>query len=264
MSTTTSKDGTTLTYDVTGSGPALVLVSGASTTRASNHEYAEELSADFTVYNYDRRGRGDSNTKSDIIGDLTGAVAVEREFEDLDAIIAEAGGAATVLGFSSGAVLALKATANGAAVTDLVLWETPFSLDESGPARQAAYAAKLHEHLAAGRNGDAVALFMNLVGLPPEMIENIHNSPMWPGLEAIAPSLAYDAAAMGDSRIPDVSGVTVRTLVLDGGASPPFLRDASAAVTKALPNAEHITLEGQDHSVSADALVPVVREWLRR
>ncbi|WP_328995616.1 alpha/beta hydrolase [Kribbella sp. NBC_01245] len=260
MSTTTSKDGTTLAYDVTGSGPALVLVSGASTTRASNQEYAEQLSADFTVYNYDRRGRGDSDTKSD----FTGTIAVEREFEDLDAIIAEAGGAAAVLGFSSGAVLALKATANGAKVTDLVLWETPFSLDEGGPARQATYAAELHEHLAAGRNGDAAALFMNLVGLPPEMIANIRNSPMWPGLEAVAPSLAYDAAAMGDSRIPDVSGVTARTLVLDGGASPAFLQDAATALTKALPNAERTTLEGQDHSVSANALVPVVRKWLGR
>jgi len=258
MSTVTSKDGTTLVYDRTGEGPAIVLVSGASTTRATNAELASLLSEHLTVFNYDRRGRGDS-------GD-TQPYALEREFEDLDAVIAEAGGSAAVLGFSSGAMLALKAAANGSSVTKLLLWEPPFSLDEDGPQRQEEYATTLAKFLGEGRRGDAAALFLNLVGLPDEMVAGMRQSPMWAGMEEVAPSLAYDAAAMGDSLVPTalIADLAVPTLVLDGGASPAFLRDAAAATVAAIPGAERQTLDGQEHNVAPASIAPVVTRFVTR
>jgi pimeloyl-ACP methyl ester carboxylesterase len=213
MSKTTSRDGTTIAFDRLGDGPAVILVSGASTTRLVNAELAALLAPQFTVFNYDRRGRGDS-------GD-TAPYAVECEFEDLDAVISEASGSAAVFGASSGAVLALKAAAHGLAVTKLALWEPPFMFDDDAPQRQKDYAARLAELLATDRRGDAAALFMTLVGLPAEFIVQARTAPWWSGMEAVAPTLAYDAAVMGDGTLPTelVASVTVPTLVMDGGAT---------------------------------------------
>ena len=251
----TSKDGTTIAFDRAGEGPAVILVSGASTTRLANAGIAALLAPHFTVFNYDRRGRGDS-------GDTT-PYAVEREFEDLDALIAEAGGSASVFGSSSGAVLALEAAAHGLAIPKLALWEPPFNLDEDGPRRHKEYMTRLAELLAVDRRGDAVEHFMTLVGLPPEMIAGARNSPMWPGLEDIAHTLAYDAAVMGDSLVPAarVGSLTVPTLAMDGEASPPSLRNAAQAIADALPHGHHRTLEGQTHDVDPAVIAPVVAEF---
>ncbi len=255
MQTTTSKDGTPIAYDRLGSGPAVVLVCGASVTRGANAALAEVLAERFTVFNYERRGRGDS-------GD-TLPYAVEREFEDLEAVLTEAGGSAAVFGASSGAVLVLRAAAHGLNITKLALWEPPFSLDPDGPRRQKEYATALGEHLAAGRLGDAAALFMQLVGVPAAMIAQFRQSPMWPAMEGTARSLAYDAAVMGDSQLPAeaAAAITVPMLVLAGGASPEFLTNAAEATAAAVPGARRQTLAGQDHNFDAGVLGPVVADF---
>jgi pimeloyl-ACP methyl ester carboxylesterase len=249
-----SSDGTTIAFDRLGVGAPVILVSGASTARAIHAQLAELLAEDFTVLNYDRRGRGDS--------DDTPPYAIEREVEDLHAVITQAGGAAAVFGNSSGAVLALHAAAAGLPITKLALWEPPFMTDPDAPRRQQAYVAQLSELLDAGRRGDAMALFMKTVGLPEAMIAGMRNAPMWPGMEAVAPTLAYDATIMGDSTVPTglVSSIKAPTLVLDGSDTGAWAASSAQALTAALPNPRHRTLQGQAHNVAWDVLAPVLRE----
>jgi len=154
-----SKDGTSIAYDQLGKGPAVILISGASTSHGANTALAERLSSHFTIYNYDRRGRGHSSD--------TLPFAVEREFEDLEALIAEAGGSASLWGSSSGAILGLLAAAHGLPITKLALWEPPFSVDEDDLRRFKEYETRLGELLAQGRRGDAAALFMSQVAFRP-------------------------------------------------------------------------------------------------
>jgi pimeloyl-ACP methyl ester carboxylesterase len=255
MSTVVSTDGTTLACTVTGSGPAVVLVDGAITHRAFDPgvAIAEQLSAHHTVWAYDRRGRGGS-------GD-TAPFAVEREIEDLAAVIAAAGGSAAVFGISSGAALALRAAAAGTDISRLAVYEPPFSTEDGQRARFVGYVTELEAALAEGRRGDAVAAFMTFVGMPAEAVDGMRAAPVWPLFEAVAPSLAYDAAALGartGAPVPVdlLAGITVPTLVLDGGASPELLREPSAAVAGAVPGAEYRTLADQTHDVAAEALVP--------
>ncbi|MFJ8625945.1 alpha/beta fold hydrolase [Kitasatospora sp. NPDC093550] len=255
MSTVVSTDGTTLACTVTGSGPAVVLVDGAITHRAFDPgvAIAEQLSAHHTVWAYDRRGRGGS-------GD-TAPFAVEREIEDLAAVIAAAGGSAAVFGISSGAALALRAAAAGTDISRLAVYEPPFSTGDGQRARFVGYVAELEAALAEGRRGDAVEAFMTFVGMPAEAVDGMRAAPVWPLFEAVAPSLAYDAAALGartGAPVPVdlLAGITVPTLVLDGGASPELLRAPSAAVAEAVPGAEYRTLADQTHDVAAEALVP--------
>ena len=253
-----SGDGTEIAFERLGEGDALVLVSGASTDHAVHGSLAELLAADFTVINYDRRGRGES-------GD-TLPYAVEREIEDIDAIIRVAGGSASVFGNSSGAVLALRAAAAGLPITRLALWDPPYMVDPDAPRRQQEYVTKLTELLAAGRRGDAMAFFMTTVGLPQEMIAGMRNAPMWPGLEALAHTLVYDATVMGDSTLPTglASSVDVPTLVLTGGNSGAWADNAAQALTAALPASQHRVLEGQSHAVAWDVLAPALKEYFSR
>ena len=250
-----SSDGTTIAFDRLGQGAPVVLICGASCVRGIHEQLAELLSADFTVFNYDRRGRGDS-------GD-TPPYAIEREVEDLHAVLTEAGGAAAVFGNSSGAVLALHAAAAGLPITKLALWEPPFMVDPDAPRRQQAYLAQLTELLDAGRRGDAMALFMTTIGLPEAMIAGMRNAPMWPGMEAVAHTLAYDATVMGDSTVPTglVASVKAPTLVLDGSDTGAWAANSAQALTAALPNPRHRTLKGQTHNVAWDVLAPVLREF---
>ena len=251
-----SGDGTTIAFDRLGAGPPVVLVSGASTARSIHAQLAELLAADFTVFNYDRRGRGDS-------GD-TPPYSVQREVEDLQAVIAAAGGSAAVFGNSSGAVLALHAAAAGLPATRLALWEPPFMTDPDAPRRQQEYVARLTRLLDAGRRGDAMALFMTSIGLPEAMIAGMRQAPMWPGMEALAPTLAYDATVMGDSMVPAgvVTAVKAPTLVLDGSETGTWAANAARALIAELPNAARRTLDGQAHNVAWDVLAPVLREYL--
>jgi pimeloyl-ACP methyl ester carboxylesterase len=257
MPTVTSADGTTIGYERTGSGPALVLVDGAMCYRGAGplRPLAALLSDAFTVLTYDRRGRGESSD--------TAPYAVAREVEDLAAVIAAAGGEAYVYGISSGAALALAAAAAGCGITGLALYEPPFLTGVDDGARAKEYTERLHELLDAGRGGDAVALFMTHVGVPAQVIAGMRAQPGWATLEAIAPTLAYDDEVLGDGGVPRdlASTVTVAVLVLAGGASPEILRRAAAATADALPTAVHRTLDGQTHDVAPDALAPALIEF---
>ncbi len=212
------------------------------------------------MFHYDRRGRGES-------GD-TQPYAVEREVEDLEALIHEAGGggSAFVFGMSSGGVLALEAAARGLAITKLAAYELPFNSGDEH-ARQAAerYTQQLAALLNEGRRGDAVALAMTTWGAPPEAIAGMRQAPIWPLFEAVAPTLAYDDAIMGDGSVPTarLASITVPTLVMDGGASPAFMHNAAQATAHALPNGQRRTLEGQTHDVAPQVLAPVLVEFFQ-
>jgi pimeloyl-ACP methyl ester carboxylesterase len=256
INTVASSDGTALAFDRLGAGPPVVLVSGASTARGIHDELAELLAGDVTVINYDRRGRGDSGE--------TRPYAIEREIEDLEAVIAEVGGSAAVFGNSSGAVLALRAAAAGVAVTKLALWEPPFMVDPDAPRQQQEYVSELTRLLDEDLRGDAMALFMKTIGLPEEMIAGMRQTHMWPAMEAIAHTLIYDAAIMGDSLVPTelLSTVTVPTLVLHGSATGEWAANSAEALIAVLPNARQHTLQGQTHAVAWDVLATPLREFL--
>jgi pimeloyl-ACP methyl ester carboxylesterase len=262
MDMVTSRDGTQIAFDRLGEGPPVILVCGAMCGRALMCPTAEELARHFTVFNYDRRGRGDS-------GD-TAPYAVEREIEDIGALIAEAGGTASVYGHSSGAGLVLHAAARGLPIAKIVLHDPPYAPDGDEDARRISreYGENLKAVLSDERRGDAVELFMTMVGMPQEMVEGMRHSPRWAGLEAIAPTLAYDSEVMGDigrdGTIPvdQASRVTVPALVLTGGADYPWMTEVGRRLANAMSNGRHRVLEGQEHAVPPEVLVPVLAEFL--
>jgi len=258
----TSKDGTAIAFEKAGQGPAIILVGGALSDRSAAAPLASLLAPHFTVFAYDRRGRGDS-------GD-TAPYAVEREVEDIGALIKEAGGSAFVLGHSSGAALALEAAARGLAITRLALYEPPFIVDDSRPPLPKDYVAQLDKLVSAGRRGDAVEYFMKeAVGVPDNLLAQMRDMPMWAEMEKMAHTLAYDGKVMGDNmagntlRAKQWTSVTVPTLVMDGGASPAWARNAVQAVADVLPNAQRRTLEGQTHGVDPAALAPILVEFFQ-
>jgi pimeloyl-ACP methyl ester carboxylesterase len=257
MPVVTSADGTAIAYERTGSGPALVLVDGAMCYRAAGpmQPLAALLQDNFSVYTYDRRGRGESSD--------TTPYAVAREVEDLQALIAQAGGEAYVYAISSGVALALATAAAGPWITKLALYEPPFMAEVGDSARIKEYTERLSELLDAGRRGDAVALFMTNVGIPAEAVAGIRAQPGWAALEALAPTLAYDDEVLGDGSVPRdlASTIAVPALVLGGGASPQSLQQAAKATADSLPTAEHRTLDGQTHDVAPDVLAPVLVEF---
>ena len=254
-----SADGTTIAYDQIGNGPTVILVDGALGSRADGFmvPLATLLAPHFTVITYDRRGRGESTD--------TQPFALEREIEDIEALINEAGGEACLYGISSGAALALEAMIKlGDKVKELALYEPPYNDDEAARLALRNYNRQLAEVLAEGRKGDALGLFMMLVGMPPEHLEGARRQPMWPMWETVAHTLPYDAAALGeDGSVPTEKAArgTVPTLVIDGSASFPFMNTTAVALAKALPNGEHRTLEGQTHEVEAKVLAPVLVEF---
>jgi pimeloyl-ACP methyl ester carboxylesterase len=266
MTSVTSADGTTIAFDRSGSGPALVLVGGAFQHRALDPrtaQLAELLAAELTVYHYDRRGRGDS-------GD-TPPYAVEREIEDLAALIDHAGGSASVFGMSSGANLALRAAGQGLPIEKLALYEPTFIVDDSRPPLPDDYEATLIELVASGRRGDAVAYFMTTAaGVPNEFVEQMRQEPFWPAFEAVAHTLPYDAAAVGDSGrgsptpLRQWASLEVPTLVLDGGDSQPYQHNADTQLAATLPHAERKTLAGQSHEVAPEVLAPPLTEFFTR
>jgi pimeloyl-ACP methyl ester carboxylesterase len=262
MRTVTSKDGTIIAFDQSGMGPQLILVGGALEYRAWDSETPKLaahplLAQHFTVFHYDRRGRGDSTD--------TQPYAVEREIEDIEALIDEAGGPAFVFGISSGAALAFEAAlALDGKVKKLAMYEAPYNDDDNARRAFKQYRRQLKEVLAAGRRGDAVGLFMMYVGLPADQVPEMHQHPMWPLWEAVGHTLAYDAAVLGeDASVPTgrATRVSVPALILDGGASFPFMHVTAIALANAIPNAQHHTLEGQTHEVSPEALAPVLVEF---
>jgi pimeloyl-ACP methyl ester carboxylesterase len=258
MEKVVSKDGTTIAYDKTGQGPAVILVSGATMARSGFVNLAQLLAPSLSIYNYDRRGRGDSTD--------TKPYALEREIDDIEALIDAAGGSASLYGISSGGCLALEAAAVlGDKVKKLAVYEVPYNSDPNDKPVWHEYYTKLNELVAADKRSDAAALFMKFVGMPDNMIEGMRSQPMWSGMEAVAPTLVYDAAAMGgETRVVPLeraAKVTIPTLVMDGAESLkiyPFMHVSADALANAMPNAERQTLDGQSHDVDSKVLAPVL------
>ncbi|WP_276355669.1 alpha/beta fold hydrolase [Cohnella caldifontis] len=259
-----SKDGTPIAYSKVGQGPALILVDGAMCYRASgpNGPLADRLSPHFTVYTYDRRGRGES-------GDAK-PYAVEREVEDLEALIEAAGGTADVFGISSGAALALEAAKRLPSIRKLVLYEAPFVVDRSRPPVPELYPAEMDRLLAGNRRGAAVKLFMRKgVGLPAFVTAMMPLMPAWSKLKAVAHTLPYDTMLTigfqkGEPLPADYwSSVQAPALVVYGGKSPAWMQNGMKALAQALPKAESRTLDGETHMVKPDKLAPLMTEYFR-
>jgi pimeloyl-ACP methyl ester carboxylesterase len=257
METVSSPDGTTIAFDRTGSGPALVFVTGAFCDRQTTSSLAQVLAPDFTVYRYDRRGRGSS-------GDAP-VYAPEREVEDLAAVAAATGEAPFVFGHSSGAVLALEAAASGAPMRKLVVYEPPYIVDDNRTRPGTDLADRVEALVAADRRSDAAKLFLaEAVEAPPEVIAMIEASPDWPGMTSIAHTLPYDLTLCSDNELPSerIARIGVPTLVLGGDNSPAWFHATVREVATTIPGAQHRFLAGQDHGAADDVLAPVLVEFL--
>lgn len=254
-----SKDGTEIAYDKSGHGQAVVIVGGVIADRSQQALLAEVLTADFTVFNFDRRGRGESGDKK--------PYAVEREIEDIAAMLQEAGGSAFVYGTSGPGVLALHAAAAGpgAQIRKLAIWEPSFIVDNSRPKVRSDYKEELTSLLSQGRRGDMIELFFTeAAGIPIEFVAQMRQSPWWSAQEALAHTTIYDAIIMGDFTMPraEMARIKVPTLVIDGGTTP-WLTHAADAVATTLANAKRRTLPGQQHNVDPAAIAPVLVEFFK-
>jgi len=265
MTAATSQDGTRIAYDKVGLGPVLILVPPAIQYRAIDPkvgELAALLGEERTVITYDRRGRGESGN--------TEPYAVEREIEDIEALIDAAGGHAALFGHSSGAVLAIEAAAElGAKVDRLMLYEPPSPAARNFPID---YVERLERAAAAGdRDAVAETFFRDGIGLPPPVVDGMKQSPFWQVVKGIAHTLPYDARIVvdgyHDGKFPARwQKVTVPTLVIGGDATPaeaPHLAISTEAIGRALPNAQRATLKGQNHGPAPEALAPVLHQFLR-
>jgi pimeloyl-ACP methyl ester carboxylesterase len=249
-----SRDGTVIAYTRQGRGPALILVTGGLDDGSENAPLAAASASSFTAFSFNRRGRAAS-------GD-TPPYALEREIEDIDALIREAGGSAYLYGVSTGGALVLEGAAAGLAVDALAVYEVPYMT--SGPAIQAwrEYVGRLEVALAAGDRGQAGELFMRLAGSPEEQISEARNSPYWPGVEALAHTLAYDAACLGDGAPPTdrLATITQPTLVVTGGRDELF-ESAARAIEASMPHAERLVLQGQGHVVDPVAMASALTQF---
>nr|WP_238992498.1 alpha/beta hydrolase [Jiangella ureilytica] len=258
----TSKDGTSIAYSRVGSGPPTILVDGALCWRQQgpNAGLAEKLADHFTVYTYDRRGRGES-------GD-TPPFNTMREIEDLEALINEVGGSAFVYGISSGATLALDAAASGLAIAKLAIFEPPHFVDDTRPPLPEGYQTRLEDLVKADERGKAVKLFMTEgINLPSLMVGMMRLMPAWRKLKSIAHTLPYDVSFVVEAQQGKPlsssrwSAVTVPTLAVVGGKSPKWMHNGVRATASVLPNAKYFVLEGEMHIVKPKALAPVLTEF---
>jgi len=257
----TAADGTRVCIERTGQGPALILVGGAGQDRTGLVPHAGALSPQLTIYNYDRRGRGDSSD--------TAPYAVQREIEDLAAVRAAVDGPVAVFGGSSGAILALTAAAAGLDADRLVLWEPPCVVDDSRPPVPPGFADELAAMIAAGRRGDAIEAYMVRGALlPAEAIAGLRETSMWGATEALAHTLAYDATIMDGTMTGRPltrerwATATMPALVLTGSASPGWMAAGTAQCAEVLPAAHLRVLAGQAHNVAPEALAPAALEFL--
>jgi pimeloyl-ACP methyl ester carboxylesterase len=251
-----SSDGTSIAFERSGAGPALITVDAAGSYRDFRplRPPVERLAEHFTVYVYDRRGRGAS-------GD-TSPYAVGREVDDLAALVAEAGGSASLYAMSSGGLLALHAAASGLAVPKLALFEPPVEPNEV-PTGETEFTTELAALVAAGRRREAVELFHRGIGVPEEVMAQMTPA-VWAALEAVAPTLVYDCRLSEAMSLPLIRAVTTPTLVLDSQGSSGDLTGMSAAVVTALPNGVHRRLTGAWHGVPDETLAPVLIEFFGR
>lgn len=250
METTQSKDGTSIAFEQVGQGPPVVLVMGAFNDRKTGSALAAALATHFTVICYDRRGRGDSGDGAEY--------SVQREVEDLDALIRATSGNAAVFGYSSGAALALAAAANGVPITRLALFELP-------PAQPPEHARELAALIAQGRRGDAVEYFQRrVVGIPEEVVVGLRHAPFRPALEAMAHTVVYDATVTSRDHLTAELFARVRppTLAIAGSASPPVMREVAETLAPSLPNGRALVVEGATHDLEPALLVPVLQGFL--
>jgi pimeloyl-ACP methyl ester carboxylesterase len=256
----TSRDGTRIAYETAGDGQPVLIVLGALNSRKSGIKLARLLASRFRAVSYDRRGRGDSSDST--------SYSPEREVEDVAALIDEVGGPVCLYGHSSGAALAIAAAVQlPTQVTKLAIYEAPYALDSDARDAATAYYTALKEALSAGRNGDAVALFVRSVGVSDGQIRAMQQMPMWKGLVKLAPTLAYDSQVLGAGHALPVallSRVRTPTLVMHGGAGSPAMRDAARSISEAIPKAELRTIDGQTHGVSPKVLAPFLEEFFAR
>lgn len=256
-----SKDGTEIGYEKQGKGPTVILVDGALGFRSLgwSNELAKLLSSQFMVITYDRRGRGESSDNKPF--------AVKREIEDIEELIDKHGGYAYLYGVSSGACLGLEAAIElDGKIKKLAMFEPPYNSDENSRQEWENYRKNLRKALAENHRGDAVALFMKLVGVTDDQIERMRQMPMWSMLESVAPTLEYDAAAVGlNSSVPfdRVSHVTAQVLVMYGDRSYPFMKDTALMLSKVIPNAQLRALKGQTHEAPSDVIAPVLIEFFK-
>ena len=259
-----SSDGTAIAYDETGSGPPVILVAGAFSFRKYKGlvKLAERLSSDYTVFNYDRRGRGDSGDK--------GPYAVEREIEDIAALVEAAGGSAYVWGQSSGALLALRAAAAGLNFKKLAVYEPPCIVDATAPQPPADFEERLKQLVAEDRRSEAAKYFMvNGMGAPSFFVNLMRLMPAWKNLKAVAHTLPYDYAVMGDTLSgrpldpAEWASVKMPTLVMDGKVSPPRMRQGAQQLAEILPDARKLTLEKQSHEINPEAFGPVLLDFFK-
>jgi pimeloyl-ACP methyl ester carboxylesterase len=255
----TSSDGTTIAFEMAGSGPPLILVGGAfhdRRGRVAGTPLAALLASRFTVISYDRRGRGDSDDRA--------PYAIERELEDLDALIRRAGGAALVYGNSSGAVLSLHAAVVQLPIRKLALYEPPLVLDPERAALLQRIGAQLEDASSSGRRADAVALFLtDVVQLAPSAVAQMRSAPVWPGLELLAHTLSYDVqiSVRGSSLLESANAVRSPTLLLRGYRCPPWLSDAMSALGAALPAVSERMLQNESHEVNLERLAHALCEF---
>ena len=259
MKTTQSKDGTTLAYDIYGSGPALIFITGAICFRSFEpvlHD-AQVLAQQFKVYNYDRRGRGDS-------GD-TLPYAAQREIEDIEAMIDAAGGTAYLYGHSSGAILALETAMRlGSKVCKLALYDPSYASDAADQAEFKALSQGLYALLDAGKHDEAISLFLAGIGIPQEVIGGMQHSPQWATMTALAPTLAYDTILASDlSPLERVSRLTTPTQIIVGEESPASIHKVASQLRAAIPNAKFSKLAGQDHMPNPEVVLPMLSSFLK-
>jgi pimeloyl-ACP methyl ester carboxylesterase len=256
MPTITSQDGTVIAYDKKGHGPVLILVLGALNRRSQGKKLTELLADRFTVVSYDRRGRGDSTD--------TLPYTINKEVNDIEALINELGGNAYLYGHSSGCVLALMAAWElGSKVEGLVLYELPYNADPAAQTASKAYRKELKRLLDEDKRGDAVALFVKSVGVSDKQIAAMERLPMWKGLTAMAPTLAYDTIELMEQYSElDTKRISTKTLVVYGAKSPDFMGETAKKLSETLPHAQFCSLEGQTHDVKADVLAPVLADFL--
>ena len=250
MPKVTSKDGTTIAYDKKGQGPLVILVLGALNKRGSGKKLTEQLVNHFTVISYDRRGRGDSTAVE--------PYSVEKEVEDLQALINENGGSAFLYGHSSGAILALLAAKQlGKQVKAVAVYELPYNSDSAAIKLAENYRKELQGMLHANQYDEAVALFITSVGVTEKQIEAMKRLPMWKGLTAMAPTLAHDTIRLMEIY-PETSvrDIQAPVLVLYGAASPSFMHDTALNLSNNLSDAKLLALEKQTHDVKASVLAP--------
>jgi pimeloyl-ACP methyl ester carboxylesterase len=256
METTTAPDGTTLAYERIGQGPAVVFVPGVFNLRDTCAPIAAELAADFTCLTYDRRARGDSGN--------TQPYAIEREVEDLRAMIDVAGGRATVFGYSSGATLALRAAADGLPIDRLFLYEPPFRFDNQPPAPAADLPQRLQRMVDEGRGADVVTTFqLEGIGMPPDVVAGIRQAPFFARLEAIAQSVVHDATITGSMPVPTpaMAAVQVPTVVMRGGQTWPMLAVAAERLAALLPHATlRVLTDAADHGLEPRSTAAAIRE----